>query len=57
LSEEYFKDRLDRDVEVTAKNVAVISNDFSLFKGEFFGVAETCINKDILTFKLDRITK
>ena len=48
---------MEHNLENLLNKVSTVTEDFGHFKGEFLGISETVVNKDITSFKLDRVTK
>ena len=51
------QEKMEHNIDSSFNRVLNTYHDFSKFKGEFLGISETVICKDILTFKLERVTK
>lgn len=48
---------MEHNIDTCLSRVQGTVADFAKFKGELIGTCESVINKDILSFKLERVTK
>jgi hypothetical protein len=51
------QEKMEHHLDQFYAKVNTLNEDFSHFNGEFMGISETVLNKNILCFKLDRATK
>ena len=48
---------MEHNLDHLNSKIHSVTEDFAHYKGEFLGISETVVNKDITSFKLDRVTK
>lgn len=51
------QEKMEQNLDSCLSRVNNTVSDFAKFKGDFMGISESLINKDMLSLKLDRVTK
>jgi len=54
---DFDQERMEVNLDTIFTQVQKLNMSYGRFKGEFFAVNEPLINKDMLTFKLERVER